>query len=91
MTNKSKVKRSNISKNKTYKNKQGNVIWDIYGRVLNPKTKKYIRIGSSESMKVISELEKNNEWNKRVNYIITHNNFFGEKLKKYLERKGINV
>ena len=91
MTNKSKVKRSKISKNKTSKNKQGNVIWDIYGRVLNPKTKKYIRIGSSESMKVISELEKNNEWKKRVNYIVTHHKCFGEKLKKYLERKGINV
>ena len=91
MPNKSKVKRSKISKNKTFKNKQGNVIWDIYGRVLNEKTKKYIRIGSSESMKVISELEKNNEWKKRVNYIITHDKCFGEKMKKYLERKGINV
>lgn len=87
MVDKSRIKKSK-SKNKTSKIKQKNLntIWGIYGKVFNAKTNKYIRIGNSESMKVISNLKRDYEWKKRVNYIISHHKPFGEKLKNYLEK-----
>jgi hypothetical protein len=38
-------------------------------------------------MKAISELERDDEWYERVNYIIIQHKSFGEKLKAHLERK----
>ena len=37
-------------------------IWGNYGKVLNPKTKKYVRLGSPLSMNAIYNLEHNSEW-----------------------------
>jgi hypothetical protein len=62
-------------------------IWGHYGKVLNPKTLKYIRLGSPQSMTAIYNLVHNDEWEKRVNYIIENHGIFGEKLKKYLQKK----
>lgn len=62
-------------------------IWGNYGKVLNPKTKKYVRLGSPLSMNAIYNLEHNSEWKKRVNYIIENHGVFGQKLKNYLEKK----
>jgi hypothetical protein len=85
-------KKNKQIKNKTKKQKYNllggsNNIWDNYGHVLNTKTNKYIRLGSNESMRVINELEHNNEWKKRVKYIIENHGVFGKKLEKYLEKK----
>lgn len=82
MVNKSTIKKSKNIKNKTSKLKQ-NKIWGNYGKVLNIKTNKYVRIGSYESIKAISLLKRDSEWKKRVDYIVKHSKF-GEKLKKYL-------
>jgi hypothetical protein len=62
-------------------------IWGNYGRVLNPKTKKYVRIGSPESMSAIYELEHNDEWTTRITYIIENHVVFGKKLETYLQKK----
>lgn len=62
-------------------------IWGYYGKVLNPKTLKYIRIGSPQSMTAIYNLEHNDEWKKRVNYIIENHGIFGKKLDTYLQKK----
>ena len=62
-------------------------IWGNYGKVLNPKTKKYVRLGDPQSMSAIYELEHNDEWKRRVQYIIENHGVFGEKLKKYLQKK----
>jgi hypothetical protein len=62
-------------------------IWGYYGKVLNPKTLRYVRIGSPQSMTAIYNLEHNDEWKKHVNYIIENHGIFGEKLKKYLQKK----
>ena len=62
-------------------------IWGYYGKVLNPKTLRYIRIGSPQSMTAIYNLDHNTEWEKRVIYIIENHGVFGEKLKKYLQKK----
>jgi hypothetical protein len=90
------LKKNNKENNKTKKQKykllsvgSSNNIWDNYGHVLNTKTNKYIRLGSKESMKVINELEHNNEWEKRVTYIIENHGIFGKKLEKYLQKKNI--
>ena len=64
-----------------------NTIWNNYGHVLNPKTNKYVRLGSSESMRVINELEHNEEWRQRVDYIIQNHSTFGKKLENYLRKK----
>lgn len=87
-TRKSNQKKSKCMKNKTYKLNQpsANVIWGNYGQVLNIKTNRYVRIGSTASIKAISILKRDDEWNKRVNYITKHSKFFGERLKKYLEK-----
>jgi hypothetical protein len=65
-------------------------IWGIYGKVLNPKTKKYIRLGDPQSMLAIYELEHNDEWTHRVNYIIENHSVFGKKLELYLQNKLAN-
>jgi hypothetical protein len=65
-------------------------IWENYGKVLNPKTLKYIRIGSPQSMTSIYNLEHNDEWEKRVNYIIENHGIFGKKLDTYLQKKTKN-
>ena len=64
-------------------------IWGIYGKVLNPKTNRYIRIGTPASMKAIYDLKHDNEWYKRVHYMIKNDMYFGVKLKNYLEKKGV--
>lgn len=61
-------------------------IWGVYGKVYNPTTNKYVRLGSSESMRVIKELEHNYEWQNRVEYIIKNHKGFGDKLQKYLQK-----
>jgi hypothetical protein len=80
---------NNNSNNSNNNNLLGgyNNIWDNYGRVLNTKTNKYIRLGSNKSMRVINELEHNDEWKKRVEYIINNHGVFGKKLEKYLQKK----
>jgi len=87
MVDKTRIRKSKISHNKTSKMKikPSNNIWGIYGKVLNPNTNKYVRIGSNESIKAIKDLKHNAEWKKRVKYIITHHKGFGEKLEKYLQ------
>ncbi len=88
MVDKSRIRKSKIGRNKTLKvSKTGpsDKIWGIYGKVLNPNTNKYVRIGSNESMKVIYDLERNREWEKRVHYIIEHHKGFGKKLENYLK------
>jgi hypothetical protein len=86
-----------LKKNKKFKNKTkkiynqsggSNNIWNNYGHVLNTKTNKYIRLGSNASMKVINELVHDDEWKKRVEYIIKNHGIFGKKLEKYLEKKN---
>jgi hypothetical protein len=62
-------------------------IWGNYGRVLNPKTKKYVRIGDPKSLSVIYNLEHNDEWNRRVEYMIGSHCGFGKKLEIYLQNK----
>lgn len=66
-------------------------IWNNYGHVLNPRTNKYVRLGSSESMRAIYELERNDEWTKRVEYIKNNHGMFGRKLEKYLQKKTHNI
>jgi hypothetical protein len=68
-------------------NEEDQIIWGYYGKVLNPKTLKYLRIGSPQSMNAIYNLDHTEEWEKRVNYIIENHGIFGEKLKKYLQKK----
>lgn len=65
-------------------------IWGNYGKVLNPKTLRYVRIGSPQSMTAIYNLEHNNEWKKRVDYIIENHSVFGKKLDTYLQKKTKN-
>lgn len=56
--------------------------WIQYGMVWSPRTKKFVRIGSPLSIGVIrNELERNNEWRKRVQYLCERGGKFGEKLK----------
>ena len=62
-------------------------IWGNYGRVLHPKTKKYVRLGDPKSMNAIYELEHNDEWERRVEYIIENHGDFGKKLEMYLHNK----
>ena len=62
-------------------------IWGYYGKVLNPKTLRYVRIGSPQSMSAIYILEHTDVWKKRVDYIIENHSVFGEKLKQYLQKK----
>lgn len=62
-------------------------IWGYYGKVLNPKTLRYVRIGSPQSMSAIYNLEHTDVWKKRVDYIIENHSVFGEKLKQYLQKK----
>jgi hypothetical protein len=38
-------------------------------------------------MNAIYNLDHTEEWEKRVNYIIENHGIFGEKLKKYLQKK----
>jgi len=77
------------SKNKTRKQLgEFKDIWGNFGHVLNKKTNKYVRLGSSESMRAINELDHNDEWKKRVEYIIKNHGIFGKKLEKYLEKKN---
>lgn len=88
-TKKQTKKQQNRSK-KTMKKLPKNVlnVWGIFGKVFSPKSKTYVRLGSPKSMKVIrDELPRNAEWNKRVKYIIQNHSSFGEKLKKYLDKK----
>lgn len=86
-------KNNNKGRNKTKKRKgeqsnEVNKIWGYYGHVLNAKTNKYVRLGGNESMRVINELEHDDEWKKRVNYIIKNHGVFGKKLEKYLQKKN---
>lgn len=62
-------------------------IWGYFGKVLNPKTLRYVRIGTPQSMTTIYNLQHTDVWEKRVNYIIENHGVFGEKLKKYLQKK----
>lgn len=66
-------------------------IWGNYGKVLNLKTKKYVRLGDPQSMSAIYELEHNDEWNRRVQYIIENHSVFGKKLEAYLNNKLLNI
>lgn len=66
-------------------------IWGNYGKVLNPKTKKYVRLGDPQSMSAIYELEHNDEWKRRVQYIIENHGSFGKKLETYLHNKLLNI
>ena len=63
-------------------------IWGYYGKVLNPKTLKYIRIGTPSSMTAIYNLEHNDTWKKHVDYIIENHSVFGKKLNTYLQNKS---
>lgn len=83
-TRKKLFKRQNKTNKRTYSNN----IWGNYGHVFNAKTNKYVRLGSSESLRVINELEHDKEWEKRVNYIIKNHGVFGKKLEKYLQKKN---
>ena len=92
MVNKTR-KNDNKGRNKTKKRKGEpsngfNKIWGNYGHVFNAKTNKYVRIGSNESLRAINELEHDDEWKKRVNYIIKNHGVFGKKLEKYLQKKN---
>lgn len=92
MVNKTK-KNNNKGRNKTKKRKVEqsngiNKIWGYYGHVFNSKTNKYARLGGNESMRVINELEHDDEWKKRVNYIIKNHGAFGKKLETYLQKKN---
>ena len=87
MVYKSRVNKIKNIKNKTSRVRKNKVdkIWGNYGMVLNIKTNRYVRIGSYESLKAISQLKRDAEWKRRVDYITRHSKF-GEKLQKYLEK-----
>ena len=91
MVDRTRIRRSKIKsklkqkqQTKRISKQPSNTIWGIYGKVLNPKTNKYIRIGTNESVKVIGDLKRDTEWKKRVDYIIKHHKGFGKKLETYL-------
>ena len=94
MFDRSRIRKSKMKNNKTSKvfksSKPSDKIWGVYGKVLNPNTNTYVRIGSPASMKAINDLEHNAEWKKRVNYIISHHPGFGKKLETYLSKKTKN-
>ena len=76
------IKKNNKSKSKKVKI---NKIWGHYGYVLDPKSGYHIRLGTSKSMKAISNLKRDKEWHKRVNYVIKQQGEFGKKLQQYLK------
>lgn len=79
-----RIRKSRTRKSGTRKLGTKNTIWGIYGKVYNPSTHTYVRIGTNQSMKAIGDLKRDAEWKKRVDYIISHHKGFGEKLKHYL-------
>lgn len=84
----SRRKKSKISKNKTAK-KQISLtpinVWHKFGSVYSPLKKKYVRLGSNESFKVLqNELPRDEEWHTRVQFMSEKNNDFGNKLKTLL-------
>jgi hypothetical protein len=80
---KSKSLKSNKSKSKSLKSKD--LVWGKIGYIYSPLKKKYIRLGTNNSCNVIkNELKRDNEWIKRVKYMSTKDNKFGNKLKKIL-------
>ena len=81
------IKNNNILQNMSDSFLSEEQIWGSYGKVLNPKTLKYVRIGSPQSMTAIYNLEHNDEWKKRVDYIIENHGIFGKKLDTYLQKK----
>jgi len=85
-TRKPRGKKSLKNKTSKIRDSKTDKIWGNYGKVLNIKTNKYVRIGSYASIKAIGELKRDAEWEKRVNYITSRNPFFGKRLTRYLEK-----
>jgi hypothetical protein len=57
----------------------------MFGKVWSPKLKKYIRIGGSPSLKVIrDELTRDDEWYKRVNFLVKNKGKMGDNIRKML-------
>jgi hypothetical protein len=81
------VKTNKSIKAKSMSNKiQGKFgIWGKFGSVYSPKKKHYLRLGSSDSFNVIrDELERDEEWYKRVQFMAKRGGLFGDKLKTLL-------
>lgn len=80
-----KNKTKNKSNSRKVSNKKINP-WNKYGSVYSSKHKKYYRLGSPQSIKVIvNELYRDKEWKKRVNYMMNNNGSFAMQLKKHLK------
>ena len=91
-----KIRRSrskkNITNNKSkkvkhvYDKKNGKYgIWGVYGSVYSPKRQHYIRIGGVLSFNVIrDELERDDEWYKRVQYMASKRGPEGDRYKTLL-------
>lgn len=59
--------------------------WSGFGLVFSPVTKRYCRLGGDRSLDIIfNELIRDNEWERRVNYMIQRGNRFSKELQKRL-------
>ena len=59
--------------------------WGRVGSVYSPKRKHYVRLGSTESVKVIAnELARDAEWYRRVTFMAQKGGAFAEKLRALL-------
>lgn len=80
------TKKRKKTENNKIKSKPTNLIWGKLGSVLSPKSKKYVRLGTSKSLKIIrDELIRDKEWFKRVKFMSSRVNNFGNQLKKLLK------
>ena len=86
-----KVEKTSRKPRKSVKIKQNKstldnkMIWGRLGSVYNPKTKKYLRLGTTSSFNVIrDELVRDKEWYKRVKFMAKRRGAFGDKLKTLL-------
>ena len=60
-------------------------VWEKFGSIWSPKKKNYIRLGTSASLSVIIyEIQRDEEWFNRVNFMIKRGGSFSERLKKLL-------
>ena len=81
-----KVRKTSRKPRQSAKIKQDNkMIWGRMGSVYSPKTKHYLRLGTTASFNVIrDELVRDKEWYKRVKFMAKRGGVFGDKLKTLL-------
>lgn len=75
------------SKTTLHKRNQKHGVWDVYGMVYSPRKQTYVRLGSPESLHAITkQLERNDQWENHVKYLIQRKGPFATKLKQKLQK-----